>query len=95
MLVQYANNNFNVQGYLMHSMCALLGCKKTRTTLYWPKSDGIVEQFNQTCLMMQSMFVNDRWDSLDNQLTFAMCAYRTRVYKSTPTIAAEILSLPP
>ena len=61
----------------------LLGCVKTRTAPYHPESDGMVERFNRTCLMMLSMFVNDRRDNWHELLPFVMHAYRTSVHEST------------
>ena len=67
----------------MKSLCSLLGCVKTRTAPYHPESDGMVERFNRTCLMMLSMFVNDRRDNWHELLPFVMHAYRTSVHEST------------
>ena len=67
----------------MKSLCTLLGCMKTRTAPYHPESDGMIERFNRTCLMMLSMFVNDRRDNWHELLPFVMHAYRTSVHKST------------
>ena len=47
------------------------------------KSDGMIERFNRTCLMMLSMFVNDRRDNWHELLPFIMHAYRTSVHEST------------
>ena len=68
---------------LMKSLCTLLGCVKIRTTPYHPESDGMVERFNSMCLMMLSMFVNDRRDNWNELLPFVMHAYRTSVHEST------------
>ena len=68
---------------LMKSLCTLLGCTKTRTAPYHPESDGMIERFNRTCLMMLSMFVNDRRDNWNELLPFVMHAYRTSVHEST------------
>ena len=68
---------------LVKSLCTLLGCVKTRTAPYHPESDGMVERFNRTCLMMLSMFVNDRRDNWNELLPFVMHAYRTSVPEST------------
>ena len=67
----------------MKFICALLGCTKIRTAPYHPESDGMIERFNRTCLMMLSMFVNDRRDNWHKLLPFVMHAYRTSVHEST------------
>ena len=67
----------------MKSLCALLGCTETRTAPYHPESDGMIERFNRTCLMMLSMFVNDRQDNWYELLPFVMHAYRTSIHEST------------
>ena len=43
----------------------------------------MVERFNRTCLMMLSMFVNDRRDNWHELLPFVMHAYPTSVHEST------------
>ena len=40
-------------------------------------------RFNRTCLMMLSMFVNDRRDNWHELLPFVMHTYRTSVHEST------------
>ena len=67
----------------MKSLCALQGCTKTMTVPYRPESDGMIERFNRTCLMILSMFVNDRRDNWDELLLYVMHAYRTSVHEST------------
>ena len=69
--------------FSLTGVCSLLGCVKTRTAPYHPESDGMVERFNRTCLMMLSMFVNDRRDNWHELLPFVMHAYRTSVHEST------------
>ena len=82
-LVIHSDQGREFENGLMKSLCALLGCTKTRTAPYHPESDGIIERFNRTCLMMLSMFVNDRRDNWDELLPFIMHAYRTSVHEST------------
>ena len=53
------------------------------TVYFVGKHDGMIERFNRTCLMMLSMFVNDRRDSWNELLPFVMHAYRTSVHEST------------
>ena len=67
----------------MKSLCSLLGCTKTRTASYHPESDGMIERFNRTCLMMLSMFINDRRDNWHELLPYVMHAYRTSIHEST------------
>ena len=60
-LVMHSDQGREFENGLMKSLCALLGC--TKTAPYPPESDGMIEWFNRTCLMMLSMFVNDRRDN--------------------------------
>ena len=82
-LVIHSDQGREFENGLMKSLCALLGCTKTRTAPYHPESDGMIERFNHTCLMMLSMFVNDRRDNWHELLPFVMHAYRTSVHEST------------
>ena len=82
-LVMHSDQGREFENGLMKSLCTLLGCVKTRTAPYHPESDGMVERFNRTCLMMLSMFVNDRRDNWHELLPFVMHAYRTSVHEST------------
>ena len=82
-LVIHSDQGCEFENGLMKSLCTLLGCAKTRTAPYHPESDGMVERFNRTCLMMLSMFVNDRRDNWSELLPFVMHAYRTSVHEST------------
>ena len=54
-LVIHSDQGREFENGLMKSLCTLLGCVKTRTAPYHPESDGMVERFNRTCLMMLSM----------------------------------------
>ena len=82
-LVIHSDQGREIENGLMKSLCTLLGCTKTRTAPYHPESDGMIERFNRTCLMMLSMFVNDRRDNWNELLPFVMHAYRTSVHEST------------
>ena len=82
-LVMHSDQGREFENGLMKSLCNLLGCVKTRTAPYHPESDGMVERFNRMCLMMLSMFVNDRQDNWNELLPFVMHAYRTSVHEST------------
>ena len=68
------------ENHLMQELCLLLGAHKTRTTL---ASDGLVECFNQTLLMMLAMFVGEHRDDWDDLLPAVMMAYSSSVHEST------------
>ena len=72
-LVIHSDQGREFENNLMKSLCTLLGC----TAPYHPESDGMIERFNRTCLMMLSMFVNDQRDNWQKLLPFVMHAYRT------------------
>ena len=48
-----------------------------------PRVGRMIERLNRMCLMMLSMFVNDRRDNWHELLPFIMHAYRTSVHEST------------
>ena len=82
-LVIHSDQGREFENGLMKSLCTLLGCNKTRTAPFHPESDGMIERFNRTCLMMLSMFVNDRRDNCNELLQYVMHAHRTSVHEST------------
>ena len=47
---------------VMQELCLLCGSHKTRTTPYHPESDGLVERFNRTLLMMLAMSAGENRD---------------------------------
>ena len=67
----------------MQELCILCGSHKTRTTPYHPESDGMVERFNRTLLMMLTMFAGKNREDWDDLLPAVMMAYRSSVHEST------------
>ena len=67
----------------LQELCLLCGAHKTRTTPYHPESDGLVERFNRTLLMMLAMFASENKDDWDDLLPAVMMAYRSSVHEST------------
>lgn len=68
---------------VVRHLCGMLGVKKTRTTPYNPKSDGMVERFNRTLidqLAKTLLSCEGEWDSFLLQVAFA---YNTSVHSST------------
>ena len=82
-LVIHIDQGQEFENVLMKSLCTLLGCTYTRTAPYHSESDGMIERFNRKCLMMLSMFVNDRHDNWNELLPYVMHAYRTSVHELT------------
>ena len=76
---EFANN-------LMQELCLFCGAHKTRTTPYHPASDGLVEWFNRTLLMMLAMFAGENRDDWDDLLPAVMMAYRSSVHESTSAL---------
>ena len=57
--VIHSDQGCEFENHLMQELCLLLGAHKTCMTPYHAASDGLVEQFNRTLLMMQSMFAGN------------------------------------
>ena len=60
-----------------------IGAHKTRTTPYHLASDGLVECFNRTLLMMLVMFARKHCDDWNDLLPAVVMAYHSSVHKST------------
>ena len=81
----HSDQGTNFESELFAEMCKLLGIKKTRTTAYNPKSDGLVERFNRTLMNIIAILVEEDtcgrdWDEL---LPYATSAYRSTPQEST------------
>ena len=61
----------------------LLGIHKTRSSLYHPASNVMVERFNSTLLSMISVFIQDNQSSWDKNLPLLTAAYRPAKHEST------------
>uniref|UniRef100_A0A8C5HQZ8 Gypsy retrotransposon integrase-like protein 1 n=1 Tax=Gouania willdenowi TaxID=441366 RepID=A0A8C5HQZ8_GOUWI len=64
-------------------LCCKLGVRKTHTTPYHPKSDGMVERFNRTLidqLAKTLLSCEGEWDCFLSEVAFA---YNTSVHSST------------
>ena len=81
--VIHSDQGREFENKVMHELCILGGAHKTKTTLYHPESDGLVERFNRTLLMMLVMFAGEHKDDWDDLLPPVMMAYRSSVHEST------------
>jgi transposase InsO family protein len=68
---------------LFQAVCKLLGIDKTRTTPYWPQSDGLVERCNATLEAMLSKVVSSHQKDWDVFLQPLMMAYRSSAHDTT------------
>ena len=81
--VMHSDQGREFENNLMQELCLLCGAHKTQTTPHHPASDGLVERFNRTLLMMLAMFVGENRDNWDDLLPAVMMAYRRSVHEST------------
>ena len=91
-LVIHSDQGREFENGLMKSLCSLLGCVKTRTAPNHPESDGMVERLNRTCLMMLSMFVNDRRDTWHHARISHECSRVYRVLSFSPYDGRRMLT---
>ena len=80
--VIHSDQGWEFENKVMHELCILGGSHKTKTTPYHPESDGLVERFNRTLLMMLAMFTDEHKDDWDDLLPPVMMAYRSSVHES-------------
>ena len=81
--VIHSDQGREFENRIMQELCLLGGAHMTRTTPYHPESDGMVERFNRTLLMMLAMFAGKNRDDWDDLLPAVMMAYRSSVHEST------------
>ena len=81
--VIHSDQGREFENKVMHELCILGGAHKTKTTPYHPESDGQVERFNRTLLMMLAMFAGEHKDDWDDLLPPVIMAYRSSVHEST------------
>ena len=81
--VIHSDQGREFENKVMHELCLLGGSHKTKTTPYHPESDGLVERFNRTLLMMLAMFAGEHKDDWDDLLPPVMMTYRYSVHEST------------
>ena len=82
-IVIHSDQGREFENKIMQELCILCGSHKTRTTPYHPESDGMVERFNRTLLMMLAMFAGKNREDWDDLLPAVMMTYRSSVHEST------------
>ena len=81
----HSDQGRNFESRVFAEMCEILGIKKTRTTPYNPKSDGMIERFNRTLIGMVSVMIepHKRQRDWDEKVALATFAYRASPHEST------------
>ena len=73
----HSDQGHEFDNHLMQELCLLLGAHNH------PASDGMVELFNRTLLMMLVMFAGEHHDDWYDLLPAVMTAYRSSIHEST------------
>ena len=68
---------------LIAEICKVLHIEKSRTTLYHPQGDGLVERYNRTLLNMLSTTVKDHPHNWEDHIRKVCMAYNTCVHPTT------------
>ena len=68
---------------VISAICQLLQIDKSRTTLYHPQSDGLVERFNHTLTDMLATTAKEHPFEWERHLQKVCFAYNTSVHAST------------
>lgn len=71
------------ESQLFKEMCNLLGIDKTRTTAFYPASDGLVERVQRTIEDMLSKYIKSSQRDWDEILPFVLMAYRSSKQEAT------------
>ena len=79
----HSDQGTNFESLVMKEVARLFGIKKTRTTSYHPRGDGMVERFNRTLEAMLSQWTNTHQDDWDEHLSLLSMAYRSSPHETT------------
>jgi len=81
----HSDQGRNFESAVFQEMCRLLGIRKTRTTPYNPKSDGMVERYNRTIVNAVSLMIlpHQHQKDWDEYLPYVGFAYRSSIQAST------------
>lgn len=79
----HSDQGSNFESQVMKEVSRLFGVKKTRTTSYHPRGDGMVERHNRTMEAMLSIWTNSQQDDWDQHLGLLAMAYRSAPHETT------------
>ena len=83
MQIFHSDQGTQFESAVVTELCQKSGIHKTRTTSYYPASDGQVERFNRTLIEMLGKYAGQNQRSWDNHLLLVLLAYRSSVHDST------------
>ena len=87
----HSDQGRNFESKVFEEMCHLLQMHKSRSTAYHPEGNGQVENFHKTLKAMLKARVEGNPKGWDEQLDFAMMAYRSSVHSSTGHTPFEMM----
>ena len=83
MKILHSDQGRQMESAIVKEVCQRFGIHKTRTTSYYPASDGQVERMNRTLIDMLSKYVGENHRSWDEHLPLVLLAYRSSLHEST------------
>ena len=92
MKILHSDQGGQFESAILREVCQLFGIHKTRTTSYYPASDGQVERMNRTLIDMLSKYVGQNQRSWDDHLPLVLSAYRSSVHEST-SLSPAVMTL--
>lgn len=79
----HSDQGTNFESQVTAEVSRLFGVKKTRTSSYHPRGDGMVERGNRTLEAMIAMWVSEVQDDWDTHLPLLAMAYRSACHSTT------------
>ena len=83
MKILHSDQGRQMESAIVKEVCQRFGIHKTRTTSYYPASDGQVERMNRTLIDMLSKYVGENQRSWDEHLPLVLLAYKSSLHEST------------
>ena len=89
--IMLTDQGANFQSALMRSVCNVFNIEQRRTTAYHPQTDGLCERVNKTLKALLRVRTNKDGNNWDEELPFALLAYRIAKQESTGMTPFELL----
>ena len=83
MKILHSDQGRQMESAIVKEVCQRFGIHKTRTTSYYPASDGQMERMNRTLIDMLSKYVGENQRSWDEHLPLVLLAYRPSLHEGT------------